>query len=208
MTQDIRKEKIEVKTSNDTAEDGIASSLSAFSSPYEYDVTSENLNLNTKSLEQLNNSIGLNTTEINTDGGSLDINTGGAYSVNNTSSGNYTWNYGGTGTTITIGSPNTYKVFTLPRKGEMPEEVYACGRLLTIGLIGTDVECAFLGETLLFEPGLLNALTFHNRLTLSVKYTDATYHYNLTDNGTQMVEGNLVSTVKHRKSRKRNKKKK
>ena len=212
MTQDIGKEKTEVKISDDTVEDGLASSLLGVTngtSPYEFENTAGNL----VGLDlELSDSIGVCTSEIRTDGTSLDINTAGSAYTCNSSSG-ITWspNYGGTwggSTTITVGAPNTYKVFNLPREDEMPEEVYACGRLLTLGLIGTDVECAFLGDKLLFEPGLLNALMIHNRLTLSVKYSDATYHYNLIDSGIQAIEGDLVSTVKRGKERKRRRKKK
>jgi len=114
-------------------------------------------------------------------------------------------NYWGTsGTTISIGynSNDKYAVFDLPREG-MPIAVYVCGRMLTLGILGTDVECAFTGDKLVFEPGAVSAISWGNRITISLEYADEIYHYNVGSNGqieylpnSSTLVTTLVSTLK------------
>jgi len=121
-------------------------------------------------------------------------------------------NYGGItvqpstcSTTFSIGynENDKYAVMELPREGELPTSVFVSGRMLTLGILGTDVECAFTGDKLVFEPGAVSAISYGKRITISVEYQDAIYHYNVGSNG--MVEYlpnsstlvvTLVSTIK------------
>lgn len=65
-----------------------------------------------------------------------------------------TYIYPITGVTYTSISPQPYLVMDLP-KNELPKAVYVCGRMMTLGLLGTPVECAYTGECLIFEPGVI-----------------------------------------------------
>lgn len=105
---------------------------------------------------------------------------------------------------------NKYAVFELP-EDDVPEAVYVCGRLVTLGAIGTAVECAFVGDKLIFEPGILNAINYNGRLTVSLKYPEKTYHYNVGEEGvlqfkagTSIVISELVSTIDHKRKKKSN----
>jgi hypothetical protein len=83
-------------------------------------------------------------------------------------------------TTATWGSyfNNTkYSVLNLPRKKKMPRAVYVAGKMLTLGLLGSDVEVAFTGSQIVFSPGTL--ATTGSSLTLIIDYADESYHYNL-----------------------------
>src|SRR5271157_4803221 len=46
-----------------------------------------------------------------------------------------------------------YKVMKLPRK-EMPKTVYALGKMVTLGILGSDCECAYTGQHLVFAPNV------------------------------------------------------
>lgn len=104
--------------------------------------------------------------------------------------------------TIQFGTTNQkYSVMDLPRT-EMPRAVFVCGRMVTLGILGTDVECAFVGEYLVFAPGVINYV-WNTRTTVIIEYADAFYHYNVGQNGTDMFEKEsaklnttLVSTIK------------
>lgn len=108
-----------------------------------------------------------------------------------------------TGTTISIGynKNEKYAVMELPRT-DLPIAVYVCGRMLTLGILGTDVECAYTGDKLVFEPGAVSAVAMGNRITVSVEYNDEIYHYNVGNDGHVVYEDNsstlvvtLVSTI-------------
>lgn len=102
----------------------------------------------------------------------------------------------------TMSTPNQkYSVMDLPRK-DMPTSVYVCGRMVTLGILGTDVECAYVGEYLVFAPGIVNYV-WNSRTTVIVEYKDEIYHYNIGANGTDMyakesskLNAILVSTIK------------
>jgi len=75
-----------------------------------------------------------------------------------------------------------YAVAELPRK-DMPISVFICGRMLTLGILGTDVECAYTGEKLVFSPGVVGAISYGSRITMSVEYSNEIYHYNIGKEG-------------------------
>jgi len=96
-----------------------------------------------------------------------------------------------------------YSVLSLPRKKKMPKAVYVCGKMLTLGLLGTDVECGFTGDKIVFAPGVL-AIT-GNKLTLIIEYADESYHYNLFNgllglsyatNSQTLLDPQLLSVVR------------
>ena len=105
--------------------------------------------------------------------------------------------------TITINSGDTkYSVVDLPRDG-MPIAVFVAGRMVTLGVLGTDVECAFTGDKLVFSPGVIAAINFGRNITMSIEYADEILHYNVGNNGYVEYEENssrlvvrLVSTIK------------
>jgi len=161
-----------------------------------------------------------NTSEV--EEGQIKINGSDPYSLNNSTSGNIWVTGSGSGSSsgqITL-APNTgtwnwggyqihnnhdcYAIFELPER-RIPRRVYLCGRLVTLGAIGTDVECAFAGKKLIFEPGLINALTFNGRVTVSLEYDDCTYHYNIGREGipafrpnSKTLDAQLVSKIEHK----------
>ena len=73
-----------------------------------------------------------------------------------------------------------YAVFELPLKDKIPNKVYVSGRLLTVGILGSDVQAAFNGsDKLIFDPAELNVIVYNSRITLSLDYGDWLYHYNV-----------------------------
>lgn len=107
---------------------------------------------------------------------------------------NYPYSIGGT-STFKFGLGNDkYAVMNLPRK-ELPLAVYICGRMLTLGILGTDVECAYTGKQIVFEPGVVSSAKFGNRITVSVEYKDEIFHYNIGRNGNIAYENEKSSTL-------------
>jgi len=111
----------------------------------------------------------------------------------------------GTTFSLTYNKNDKYAVFELPRE-DMPTAVFVCGRMLTLGILGTDVEVAYTGDKLVFEPGAISAISMGGRITVSVEYDDEIYHYNIGQGG--MVEylpnsstlvTTLVSTIKRKR---------
>jgi len=90
------------------------------------------------------------------------------------------------GNTITFSgissySPNSknYEILQMPCD-KMPEMVYVNGRLVTLGLMGSDVECAYLGDDkLIFSPGVLDATIYNERMTVSLFFAKEILHFNL-----------------------------
>lgn len=133
--------------------------------------------------------------------GNLIWTTGGSSSGQITLAPQKTWNWGGT---QIYNNHDCYAIFELPRR-KIPRRVYLCGRLVTLGALGTDVECAYAGKKLIFEPGLINALTYNGRVTISLEYDDCTYHYNAGSQGipafkssSKTLDAQLVSKIEHR----------
>lgn len=109
--------------------------------------------------------------------------------------------FGNTGT-ASINLNLKQSVFNLPRK-DAPIAVYLCGRLLTLGILGTNVECAYTGKKLIFEPGIISTSRINGRVTISVEYCNETYHYNLGNEGqveyspnSSILVAELVSIIK------------
>jgi len=96
-----------------------------------------------------------------------------------------------------------YAVMELPRK-DVPMAVFVCGRMVTLGILGTEVECAFTGDKLVFEPGVVGATSFGDRITVSIEYDDEIIHYNIGQDSqvtyinerSSTLEVTLVSTIK------------
>lgn len=105
--------------------------------------------------------------------------------------------YPNTGTTGTITFSNQaekYSVMDLPRE-DMPIKVFVCGRMLTLGMLGSDVEVAYTGDKLIFSPGVINVICYNDRTTISLEYKDEIYHYNYIGTDGSMVEADLLSTI-------------
>ena len=75
-----------------------------------------------------------------------------------------------------------YLVFKLPKEesGNVPNKVYVGGMLVTLGVLGSDVQAAFAGDKLVFAPGVLHhKSTFNEKLTVILDYGDWVYNYNV-----------------------------
>lgn len=115
---------------------------------------------------------------------------------------------GANGTMFSLNTGNEkYAVMDLPRKDGVPTAVFVCGRMLTLGVLGTDVECAFAGDQLVFEPGVVTAMSFGGRITISIEFHDEICHYNVGQDGVVTYDGEnsstlettLVSTIKKKR---------
>jgi len=73
----------------------------------------------------------------------------------------------------------SYKVMKLPKK-EMPKTAYICGKMVTLGILGSDCECAYTGEHLVFAPGVAEG-TYLGKGTIILEYSDETYSYCILD---------------------------
>ena len=111
--------------------------------------------------------------------------------------------------TITFSSPpkQKYTVFKLPIKGKLPNKVYVSGRLVTVGILGSDVQAAFTGDKIVFGPGEIDVMQYNDRLTIALDYGDWLYHYNIEKNEYNVIEfeedsniiiAKLVSKVEQR----------
>lgn len=114
-----------------------------------------------------------------------------------------------TSSTFTVGSDiKKYSVFTLPKPDVVPNKVYVSGRLLTVGILGSDVQAAFNGkDKLVFAPGEINIVRYNEKLTISLDYGDWLYHYNVEfdefgaikyEEDSNIVKVKLVSKVAQR----------
>jgi hypothetical protein len=101
-------------------------------------------------------------------------------------------------------APDKYAVFKLPHE-LLPEAIFVCGRMVTVGALGTDVECAYAGDTLIFSPGVLTAICFNNKVTIILQYADRMYHYgvsytygtiNYKPDAPRIIEATLLSQTK------------
>jgi hypothetical protein len=108
--------------------------------------------------------------------------------------------------TFSITNDNKYSVFRLPEPDIIPNKVYISGRLLTVGILGSDVQAAFNGkDKLVFAPGEI-AFRFNEKLTISLDYGDWLHHYNVELNGSNVayeedsniIKAKLVSKVAQR----------
>lgn len=119
----------------------------------------------------------------------------------------YGYGTGSSSSSITVGSNDKYAVFRLPEK-TIPNKVYVSGRLITVGILGSDVQAAYAGgNKLIFAPHELGVVEYNNRLTVSLDYGDYVYHYNVQKNDygkiqyedeSTVVKAKLVSKVKQR----------
>ena len=114
------------------------------------------------------------------------------YPIGGTSGGILTMpNTGTASSPFSIGyAPQKYSVMDLPRD-DMPIKVFVAGRMLTIGMLGSDVDAAFIGDQLIFSPGVLNAISYDGRISISLEYKNEIYHYNL--NTPQCISGSSTT---------------
>jgi len=108
--------------------------------------------------------------------------------------------------TSNINTNSDYAIFELPLEA-MPTLVFVCGKLVTLGLLGANAECAYIPATkkghksqLIFSPGVI--VGNNNRLTVSLDYKEAVYHYNIGMDGrlsykeeSIIVEQFLISVI-------------
>jgi len=89
-----------------------------------------------------------------------------------------------TSTTITTAPSATiyscHKVMNLP-KNKMPRAVFFNGKMLTMGLLGTNAECAYTGKNLVFAPGVTEGLFFPHNRKIILEYAKEMYHYEVLD---------------------------
>lgn len=101
-----------------------------------------------------------------------------------------------------------YIVFRLPKEKLkiMPNKVYVSGRLVTVGILGSDVQAAFAGNKLVFGPGELDGVFLNKRSIISIDYGDWLYHYNVNtiygypdfEDNSNIVKCKLVSKIAQR----------
>jgi hypothetical protein len=104
-----------------------------------------------------------------------------------------------------------YTTMDLSRK-KCPISGFVSGKMVTLGILGTDVECAYAGKKLIFSPGSIRSDGQSERITVSVEYDDAICHYNigidsgaikyLSSSPTKLMVS-LVSTIKKKRIRKK-----
>lgn len=109
------------------------------------------------------------------------------------------------GSTVLNYPGDKYYIMKLPveEKKKMPESVYINGSLATLGMFGSDVDCAFTGKDLIFQSGILRALVFGEKIKLSIYYKRRIYHYKCrlgitgvnTLENTNIIDTELLSTI-------------
>lgn len=108
------------------------------------------------------------------------------------------------GTTTLNYPPDKYYIMKVPaEEKKMPESVYINGSLATLGMFGSDVDCAFTGKDLIFQSGVLRALVFGEKVKLSLYYKKRIYHYKCrlsivgvaTISNTNIIDAELLSTI-------------
>jgi len=99
----------------------------------------------------------------------------------------------GTATWVTTESAKCC-VFRLPESA-MPNKVYVAGRLVTVGILGSDVQAAYAGgNKLIFMPNELDSIV-NGRRTVSLDYGDFLYHYNIDQGEFGAVEFEKDTTI-------------
>lgn len=69
----------------------------------------------------------------------------------------------------------SYTVMDLDRTDASPISVFVDGGLLTIGMLGSDVECAYVGKQLIFSPNIIYA--WKGSIRIAIEYYDEIRHY-------------------------------
>lgn len=140
-------------------------------------------------------------------------NCGGVYGTSTSanvyypSSSNYVYcpnTYTTTSTISLYPSKDKYGIIKLPRR-EMPNAVYVLGRMVTLGILGADVECAYMEDCLIFAPGVVNLVMLNNHTTIILEYFDEMFHFNIGENGLlwdiqkpNILNSRLISVTKKR----------
>lgn len=78
-----------------------------------------------------------------------------------------------------------------------------------MGVLGSNAECAFMGDHLVFEPGFIEIMvsvrksmgSYTEKLTLSLEYKDKIYHYFLGEfypeykDDSKILDASLISVI-------------
>lgn len=100
----------------------------------------------------------------------------GSYSLRNNST-----------STVSINANSPYHVMLLPVK-RIPKMIYVNGRLLTFGVLGSNAECAYAGNgKLVFSPGIINAISYLGKTSISLQYRKKLYHYSVNYNSAETL---------------------
>jgi hypothetical protein len=98
----------------------------------------------------------------------------------------------------------SYFLLKLPEPHNIqPEEVFWNGRNLTLGVIGSRAEAAFMGIHLIFDSQVTNAISFGHGFKLILKYPKKIYHYHIesdfgyprTKPDTKLIDAQVLSTI-------------
>lgn len=118
---------------------------------------------------------------------------------------NVEWWNNSTVNTIITQQPKSFSLMNLDGD-DMPESVFVNGTMVTLGIIGSNVQCSYMGNgQLLFDSGVIGDTwaTGITCITISVVYSDRTCHYNIEfaqevgiyKKGTKTLNAILVSTI-------------
>ncbi|MFA5023334.1 MAG: hypothetical protein WC523_00055 [Patescibacteria group bacterium] len=114
--------------------------------------------------------------------------------------GYYYVTVGASGTTL---NNNSYTVFTdsdsfrvmkLPLN-RIPKSVYVDGKKRILGILGTNAECFYTGEHLIFTTKLFGFWDSSHD-TIILEYPNATYNYKYTNDGQRQLKTKLISIIK------------
>ena len=116
--------------------------------------------------------------------------------------------YYGYNTITTPQVKQKYSIFKLPMDNIIPNKVYVMGKLVTVGILGTNVQAAFAGgDKLIFSPGEIIGEYGKDNITVSLDYGDWLYHYNVSggvcapdyiSEDSNILKAKLVSKVAQR----------
>jgi hypothetical protein len=94
-----------------------------------------------------------------------------------------------------------FSVFKLS-KNIMPKSVLFNGSALTLGVVGSDAECVFMGDHLLLENKIIGHLShMRNKPTLIIEYTKEILHFTIENYNviyapsSKILESTLISTI-------------
>lgn len=108
--------------------------------------------------------------------------------------------YTQTYTTTSINSQNEdYMVFPLPEEKGL-QAVFVNGRMVTLGILGSDAECCFANKSIIMDRSVLGIM-YNSKATLILEYKDHYYHYSLgsfinIEGNTRTPKHKLLSKVK------------
>lgn len=90
------------------------------------------------------------------------------------------------------------------KQKKMPESVFINGSLVSLGIFGSDVDCAFAGDALIFDGQIFN-ITSNGKVKIALYYRKYVYHYKAHTNlsgiidtlpGTNYISVDLLSEIR------------